>query len=227
MKQSCNMTVVFYKFKALFDFKFLPNCGKSSNPEKTQLLSTNTRKGEIFSTVVDSSYSVNYSSNCHKDKRKSYLKGLSESTMNIDFSTWDSFCKTVEVEHLLEVRDVDFRLVNKDGRTPLRESFFDNIQNSFYSIDDNIVEKIKEAALNTPSKVINDHMEKLFRSPFGSLEEMMDLYNRLTGGLLVGDNENYEDPWGGILPDGVTMTVKIDAMNKVVMITEITFTIIP
>lgn len=142
--------------------------------------------------------------------------------MTLDFSTEHNFGNTLD--KISQVHDIDFTLVGADGKTPLSDSFFHNVYNAFHILDDDIVDKVKNAALKAPSKMVSDFEEKISRGYEATEYDVASLYDHLTGKLLIGVWGNrLEDPWDGILPHDISMKAKIDAANKVVMITGLDF----
>lgn len=142
--------------------------------------------------------------------------------MTLDFSTEHNFGNTLD--KIAQVHDMDFTLVGADGKTPLSDSFFHNVYNAFHILDDDIVDKVKNAALKAPSKMVSDFEKKISRGYEATEYDVASLYDHLTGKLLVGVGGNrLEDPWDGILPHDISMKAKIDAANKVVMITGLDF----
>lgn len=146
--------------------------------------------------------------------------------MNIDFSTRDNFNETLE--NISEVHDMEFTLVGTDGKTPLSDSFFHNVYEAFHILDDDIVNKVKEAALKKLSRIVANYEEKLSRGYASSDYDISNLYDYLTGKFLIGGKSSRidtNDCWEGDLPYGISMRIRIDCINKVIVISSLNYSL--
>lgn len=146
--------------------------------------------------------------------------------MNIDFSTRDSFNETIE--SISEVHDMEFTLVCDDGETPLSDSFFHNVYDAFHILDDDIVNKVKDAALKEPSRMVAYYEEKLSKEYSSSDYDISSLYDCLTGKRLIGGKSSRSsmyDCWEGELPYGISMKIRIDCINKVIVISSLNYSL--